>query len=186
MRLRLAPFAYPLHEPKECAGSLLNMQQGYRSRGSGQPQKLCFPRWSRPHSFVHSEHQPKGVRRQQKGRKEAERASPHLFAHSEHQPKGVRRQQKGRKEAERAGRDRASARKAVPSSQLSTLGLGSGAVGVVASHALSTREGPGSIPGLSMPMCALVGLSRLGFAVRLAKGGCCAAAGCRTSLLNPL
>ena len=42
-----------------------NMQQGYRSRGSGQPQKLRFPRWSRPHSFVHSEHQPKGVRRQQ-------------------------------------------------------------------------------------------------------------------------
>ena len=42
-----------------------NMQQGYRSRGSGQPQKLRFPRWSRPHLFVHSEHQPKGVRRQQ-------------------------------------------------------------------------------------------------------------------------
>ena len=157
------------------------MQQSYRSRGSGQPQKLRFPR--RP--LFHSEHQPKGVRRQQKGRKEAERASPHLFAHSEHQPKGVRRQQKGRKEAERAGRDRASARKAVPSRYLSTLGLGSGPVGVVASHPLSMREGPGSIPSLPMPMCACVGLSRFGFAVRLAKGGCCAAAGRRTSLLNP-
>ena len=33
------------------------MQQGYRSRGSGQPQKLRFPRFSRQHSFVHSEHQ---------------------------------------------------------------------------------------------------------------------------------
>ena len=33
-------------------------------------QKLRFPRWSRPHSFVHSEHQPKGVRRHQKGRKD--------------------------------------------------------------------------------------------------------------------
>ena len=59
------------HEPKECAGSLLrrgrvpnvafesNMQQGYGSRGSSQPQKLRFPRFSRPHSFVYSEHQPK-------------------------------------------------------------------------------------------------------------------------------
>ena len=59
------------HEPKECAGSLLrrgrvpnvafesNMQQSYRCRGSGQPQKLRFPRFSRPHSFVHSERQPK-------------------------------------------------------------------------------------------------------------------------------
>ena len=92
---------HPWHEPKECAGSLLKKQQGCRSRGSGQPQKLRFPRWSRPHSFVHSEHQPKGVRRRQKGRKEAERAGPHSFAHSEHQPKGVRRQQKGRIEAER-------------------------------------------------------------------------------------
>ena len=59
------------HEPKECAGSLLrrgrvpnvafesNMQQSYRCRGSGQPKKLRFPRFSRPHSFVHSERQPK-------------------------------------------------------------------------------------------------------------------------------
>ena len=29
----------------------------------------------------------KGVRRQQKGRKEAEQGGPHSFAHSEHQPK---------------------------------------------------------------------------------------------------
>ena len=80
----------------------------------------------------------------------------------------------------RAGRDRASALKAVPSRYLSTLGLlSSGVVGVVASHPLSMREGPGSIPGLSMPMCACVchslpipGLSPFGFAVRLAKGGC--------------
>ena len=59
------------HEPKECAGSLLrrgrapnvafefNMQQSYRCRGSGQPQKLRFPRFSSPHSFVHSERQRK-------------------------------------------------------------------------------------------------------------------------------
>ena len=106
----------------------------------------------------------------------------------------MRREQIGRKKAERAGRDRASALKAVPSRQLSALGLlSSGAVGVVVSHPLGMREGPGSIPGLSMPMCACVchrlpipGLSASGFAVRLAKGGCSAAAGCRTSLLNPI
>ena len=63
---------------------------------------------------------------------------PHSFApHSE-------RQQKECEQAERAGRDRASALKAVASS------------GVVAPDPLSTREGPGSIPGLSMPMCACV------------------------------
>ena len=49
--------------------------------------------------------------------------------------------------------------------------LSSGAVGVVASHPLRMREGPGSIPGLSMPMCACVchslpilGLSPFGLA----------------------
>ena len=39
----------------------------------------------------------KGVRRQQKGRKEAERAGPHAFAHSKHQPKecaGSRKEEK--------------------------------------------------------------------------------------------
>ena len=146
----------------------------------GAAQKLRFPRWSRPHSFGHSEHQPKGVRRQQKGRKEAERASPHLFAHKRSAP-AAERKKRGRTgsvtELQRG--------KLCPAGYLSTLGLGSGPVGVVAAHPLSMREGPGSIPGLSMPMCACVGLSRLGFAVRLAKGGCCAAAGCRTSLLNP-
>ena len=67
------------HEPKECAGSLLrrgrvpnvafesNMQQSYRCRGSGQPQKLRFPRFSRP--LVCPQRAPtKGVRRQQKGK----------------------------------------------------------------------------------------------------------------------
>ena len=75
------------HKPKECAGSLLrrgrvpnaafesNMQQGYRSRGSGQPQKLRFPRFSRPHSFVYSEHQPKerAGSRKEKERKETKK-----------------------------------------------------------------------------------------------------------------
>ena len=47
--------------------------------------------------------------------------------------------------------------KAMRSRYLSTLGLlSSGAVGVVVSHPLSMREGLGSIPGLSMPMCACV------------------------------
>ena len=51
----------------------------------------------------------------------------------------------------------ASALKAMRSRYLSTLGLlSSGAVGVVVSHPLSMREGLGSIPGLSMPMCACV------------------------------
>ena len=51
----------------------------------------------------------------------------------------------------------ASALKAMRSRYLSTLGLlGSGTVGVVVSHPLSMREGLGSIPGLSMPMCACV------------------------------
>ena len=50
-----------------------------------------------------------------------------------------------------------SALKAMRSRYLSTLGLlSSGAVGVVVSHPLSMREGLGSIPGLSMPMCACV------------------------------
>ena len=51
----------------------------------------------------------------------------------------------------------ASALKAMRSGYLSTLGLlSSGAVGVVVSHPLSMREGLGSIPGLSMPMCACI------------------------------
>ena len=52
-----------------------NMQQGYRSRGSGQPQKLRFPRFSRPHSFVYSEHQPKECAgsRKEKERKETKK-----------------------------------------------------------------------------------------------------------------
>ena len=51
----------------------------------------------------------------------------------------------------------ASALKAMRSRYLSTLGLlSSGAVGVVVSHPLRMREGLGSIPGLSMPMCACV------------------------------
>ena len=52
-----------------------NMQKGYRSRGGGQPQKLRFPRFSRPHSFVHSEHQPKECAgsRKQKERKETKK-----------------------------------------------------------------------------------------------------------------
>ena len=50
-----------------------------------------------------------------------------------------------------------SALKAMRSRYLSTLGLlSSGAVGVVVSHPLSMREGLGSTPGLSMPMCACV------------------------------
>ena len=51
------------------------MQQGYRSRGSGQPQKLRFPRFSRPHSFVYSEHQPKECAgsRKEKERKETKK-----------------------------------------------------------------------------------------------------------------
>ena len=75
------------HEPKECAGSLLrrgrvpnvaaesNMQQGYGSRGSGQPEKLRFPRFSRPHSCVHSERQPKECAgsRKEKERKETKK-----------------------------------------------------------------------------------------------------------------
>ena len=75
------------HEPKECAGSLLrrgrvpnvaaesNMQQGYGSRGSGQPEKLRFPRFSRPHSCAHSERQPKECAgsRKEKERKETKK-----------------------------------------------------------------------------------------------------------------
>ena len=53
------------------------------------------------------------MRRQQKGRKEAERAGPHSFAHSKNQPKECAGQ-KGSKKAGRAGRDRASALKTVP------------------------------------------------------------------------
>ena len=83
-----------------------------------------------------------------------------------------------RRQAERAGRDRASALKSAASRCLSTLGLlSSGVVGVAASHPACERAG--SIPGLSMPMCACVwdsllipALLSFGFAVRLAKGGC--------------
>ena len=55
--------------------SVSNMQQGYRSRGSGQPQKLRFPRFSRPHSIDHSEHQPKECAgsRKEKERKETKK-----------------------------------------------------------------------------------------------------------------
>ena len=44
-------------------------------RGSGQPQKLRFPRFSRPRSFVHSEHQPKECAgsRKEKERKETKK-----------------------------------------------------------------------------------------------------------------
>ena len=51
------------------------MQQGYRSRGSGQQQKLRFPCFSRPHSFVYSEHQPKECAgsRKEKERKETKK-----------------------------------------------------------------------------------------------------------------
>ena len=100
------------HEPKECAGSLLrrgrvpnvafesNMQQSYRCRGSGQPQKLRFPRFSRPHSFVHSERQPKECAG---SRKEKERNQ-----------RSAQKRRKGRKKAVWAGRERASALKTVP------------------------------------------------------------------------
>ena len=52
-----------------------NMQQGYGSRGSGQPEKLRFPRFSRPHSCVHSERQPKECAgsRKEKERKETKK-----------------------------------------------------------------------------------------------------------------
>ena len=93
-----------------------------------------------------------------------------------------------RRQAERAGRDRALALKSAASRCLGL--LSSGVVGVVASHPACERAG--SIPGLSMPMCACVWdslpiprLLSFGFAVRLAKTGWRAAAGCRTSLLNP-
>ena len=99
------------------------MQQGYRSRGSGQPQKRRFPRFSRPHSF----HQPKecaGSRkekeRNQRSAPAAERkkrgrtGGPALVCPQREPTKGVRRQQKGSKKAGRAGRDRASALKTVP------------------------------------------------------------------------
>ena len=74
---------------------------------SGQPQKLRFPRFpgrarlsqrANQRSAPAAERKRKetaGVRRQQKGRKEAERAGP--FAHSEHQPKecaGSRKEEK--------------------------------------------------------------------------------------------
>ena len=51
------------------------MQQGYGSRGSGQPEKLRFPRFSRPHSCVHSERQPKECAgsRKEKERKETKK-----------------------------------------------------------------------------------------------------------------
>ena len=102
------------HEPKECAGSLLrrgrvpnvafesNMQQSYRCRGSSQPQKLRFPRFSRPHSFVHSERQPKECAGSRKEKERNQRSAP------------AAEKEKGRKKAGRAGRDRASALKTVP------------------------------------------------------------------------
>ena len=51
------------------------MQQGYGSRGSGQPEKLRFPRFSRPHLCVHSERQPKECAgsRKEKERKETKK-----------------------------------------------------------------------------------------------------------------
>ena len=82
-----------------------------------------------------------------------------------------------------------SALKAMRSRYLSTLGLlSSGAVGVVVSHPLSMREGLGSIPGLSLPMCACVchSLPLPGLSSLLGKTGWYAAAGCQTSLLNPI
>ena len=76
-----------------------------------------------------------------------------------------------------------SALKAMRSRYLSTLGLlSSGAVGVVVSHPLSMREGLGSI---HVRRLSLV-FHPFGFAVRLAKTGWYAAAGCQTSLLNPI
>ena len=216
------------------------MQQGYRSRGSSQPQKLRFPCFSRPHSFVYSEHQPKECAgRKEKERKEtkknkkkgkerrlvryrAERARAkgkgegchsHAPTLNEHSPSAFPLQAGGPagasfllpahsfgwfslwakecgparsasslpfccrrtplvsflflsaagasagSEAFVAGRSlwTASALKAMRSRYLSTLGLlSSGAVGVAVSHPLSMREGLGSIPGLSMPMCACV------------------------------
>ena len=89
------------------------MQQGYRSRGSSQPQKLRFPRFSRPHSFVYSEHQPKECAgsRKEKERKETKKNKKK----GKERTKGVRRQQKGkgkkRNEEEQEKRERKKAGK---------------------------------------------------------------------------
>ena len=77
------------------------------------------------------------------------------------------------------------------SAERSTLGLlSSGAVGVVVSHPLSMREGLGSCPcpcaPASVTVCISLVFHPFGFAVRLAKTGWYAAAGCRTSLMNPI
>ena len=162
----------------------------------------CFQRFSRPHSFAHSEREPKECAGSRKEKERNQRSAP------------AAEKEKGRKKAGRAGRDRASALKTVPcrclsavpgrtrlpptastnkrsaktgrtgrdrasalkavaSRCLSTLGLiSSGAVGVVASHPLSMREGPGSIPSQSMPMCACVGLSRFWDCCSLRRSEC--------------
>ena len=85
------------------------MQQGYRSRGSSQPQRLRFPRFSRPHSFVHSERQPKECAGSRKEKERSQRSAP------------AAEKEKGRKKAVRAGRDRASALKTVPCRCLSAV-----------------------------------------------------------------
>ena len=81
----------------------------------------------------------------------------------------------------------ASALKAMRSGYLSTLGLlSSGAVGVVVSHPLSMREGACPCAPASVTVCLSLVFHPFGFAVRLAKTGWYAAAGCQTSLLNPI
>ena len=66
-RTAFSAAASPFAACSAAAGCLTSRLSPICSKAIGpeQPQKLRFPRWSRPHSFVHSEHQPKGVRRQQ-------------------------------------------------------------------------------------------------------------------------
>ena len=177
----LSPFGFAVRLAKVERRS---QQEQLRVQRAWRP-KLRFPRFSRPHSFVHSEHQPKECAgsRKEKETKETSRvpqlrgswcsgitpreepdqsfprfSRPHTFVHSEHQPKECAG---SRKEKENTETSRAHQLK------------GSWCSGITpAQHA----RGAGFNSGLSMPMCACVchslpipGLSPFGFAVRLAK-----------------
>ena len=69
----------------------------------------CFQRFSRPHSFAHSEREPKECAGSRKEKERNQRSAPSA------------EKEKGRKKAGRAGRDRASALKTVPCRCLSAV-----------------------------------------------------------------
>ena len=76
VRLRLSQFAYPWSCRQPAPPGAYNVLF--------QPQKLRFSRFSRPHSFVHSEHQPKECAGSRKDKERKETSRPAQLRGSHH------------------------------------------------------------------------------------------------------